>query len=108
MRNVHCLQSGLVFSSFSLMQYHYDQNFQFPSENYEVFLPFLNQQKTDSDTLNIFSNPSFYWFLFPTNRWLSFACLLNHISLVLAEKGLIIFEQILKILVIVTQYTSDK
>ena len=49
MRNVHCLQSGLVFSSFSLMQYDYGQTFQFPSKNYEVFLPFLNQRKSDSE-----------------------------------------------------------
>ena len=101
MRNVHCLQSGLVFSSFSLMQYDYGQNFQFPSKNYEVFLPFLNQQKSDSEALNFnFSNFQ------PINDFYLHACF--YISPVLAEKGLIIFGQILKILVIVLQYTSDK
>ena len=102
MRNVHCLQSGLVFSSFSLMQVDSGQNFQYPSNNYQTF---LNQQKSDSDTLNFFANPSF---LFPTNKWLLFTRLLNHISPVLAEKGIIIFGQILKILIILPQYTSDK
>ena len=101
MRNVHCLQSGLVFSSFSLMQYDYGQNFQFPSKNYEVFLPFLNQRRSDSEALNSdFTNFQ------PMNEFYLDAYF--YISPVLAEKGLIIFGQILKILVIVLQYTSDK